>query len=130
MGGGEVEGKKKKSLYVNVEGSEKGVGLANEARFFIYFLFFIFIFILFISFSPFLFFFFFFFIVSFFFFFRDKGIEILEELESQGERLDKIEAYADQIDHNLKRGQRMLSGIESASGAGKIISGHLSCAHS
>ena len=109
------EKKKKKKLYVNVEGSEKGAELAIEARFLQNYFFF--------------FFFFFFFNFNFFTFiphllsllpplYRDKGIEILEELETQGETLDRIEDCADNVEFNLKRGQRALRGIDSASGAG------------
>uniref|UniRef100_A0A7S4PKW0 Synaptosomal-associated protein 47 n=1 Tax=Paramoeba aestuarina TaxID=180227 RepID=A0A7S4PKW0_9EUKA len=77
------DGEGGKSYYVNVEGAEKGVGLAADAR--------------------------------------DKGAQILEELDSQQECLDRIEADADRINHTLKRGDRRLRGIESASGAAKNL---------
>jgi len=48
---------------------------------------------------------------------RDKGIDILVELDSQQERLDRIEGTVDNIHHNLDRGDRHLRGIGSVGGA-------------
>mmetsp|Transcript_16941 Transcript_16941/g.26404 ORF Transcript_16941/g.26404 Transcript_16941/m.26404 type:complete len:465 (-) Transcript_16941:101-1495(-) len=48
---------------------------------------------------------------------RDRGIEILNDLDAQGERLDRMEASIDSINKNLDRGDRHIRGIDSASGA-------------
>jgi hypothetical protein len=44
------------------------------------------------------------------------GVDTLEELERQRRQLDRIEHNAENIHHNLDRGERMIRGLESVGG--------------
>ena len=52
---------------------------------------------------------------------KDKGVEILAELDRQAEQLDRMESTVDNIHANLDKGERHLRGIGSAGGAMKNL---------
>lgn len=48
---------------------------------------------------------------------KDKGLDILKELDTQGEQLDRIESTIDNVHANLDKGDRFIRGIGSTKGA-------------